>query len=356
MSDNANPEELRKSAESAREVVRFDDSLGEGPQPSAREYIESVVAHLRLVGSAPNPEDETLDVLWGYADGNALDFAAGVNRYMGTEFVDEKQFLAKSGLDDLDGSNPLESAQRAHDPEIEDLFARVEAAIERSDRYEIEGLVDELQQALYSPLDRVDRNHAEAFEEWTRLLGAESDSPNIDDTEPDREPDRSNVHIAIEVLCEELCRIVARDPREIDNLDWRRLEEVVATALRGLAFGVSLAPLGPDGGKDIVVRASTSAGPQTFYIQVKHWRSGKRVGWTPVRHFIELTASDHVAGGVFLSTSGYTKPSYSRLAELFERNVVLQGRAKVVTLCQHFVRRENGLWSKTLGTDELLLE
>jgi len=43
-----------------------------------------------------------------------------------------------------------------------------------------------------------------------------------------------------------------------------------------------------------------------YYVEVKHWRSATKVGSGVVSDFVEVIARDKVAGGLFLSTHGYT--------------------------------------------------
>lgn len=148
------------------------------------------------------------------------------------------------------------------------------------------------------------------------------------------------VVLAINDMCVDLCTLIAESQKALDFLEWRQLEEVVATALDGLGFGIELTPPSKDGGKDVIATCVINGKLQTYYIEIKHWRSGKAVGVAPVRDFVEVNIRDETHGGMFLSTSGYTREIHSVISEIEQRRIRLGNDETVVSLCQRFVSQQ----------------
>jgi hypothetical protein len=146
-----------------------------------------------------------------------------------------------------------------------------------------------------------------------------------------------HVALAINDLCVKLCSLIAEHPRALNLLDWRRLEEIVATALSGLGYRVELTPPSKDGGKDVIARCEIAGRLETYYVEIKHWISGKRVGMGEVSSFVEVNVRDGTQGGLFLSTTGYTNAVYAQLAEISWRSLMLGNDETIISLCQRFV-------------------
>jgi restriction endonuclease Mrr len=155
-------------------------------------------------------------------------------------------------------------------------------------------------------------------------------------------------------MAETLCRLVAKDSKALDLIEWRELERIIAAALDAIGFTVVLTPGSKDGGKDVVANCIVSNTEQTYYIEIKHWRKGNRPGPNHVSDFVELNARDRTDGGLFLSSSGFTNGVYAQVGEISRQRVHLGEREKIVSLCQHFVRRKDGMWYPAQPLPELL--
>ncbi|WP_192860157.1 restriction endonuclease [Mycobacterium sp. MS1601] len=146
-------------------------------------------------------------------------------------------------------------------------------------------------------------------------------------------------------VSEEMAKLVAQNPDALNYLEWRDLERMVTVVLDGLGFEAELTPASKDGGKDIILTLNTESSPRTYIVELKHWRSGKKVGENCVRDFVKVVAREHRQGGLFLSTHGFTKGAFESLTEI-ERTAVRFGESKMVAnLCRSFVRVGAGLWS-----------
>lgn len=225
------------------------------------------------------------------------------------------------------------------DTDIRHLFRRAQYAIEVGDSDEVIESIAE----LTSLTGYV--GETASIENWTPLL-----VNRIERRAPERlsKADLSTIELhtirAINSLSNKLCELIAKDKRALNQIEWRQLEMIVATALNGLGFEITLTPPAKDGGKDIVATTMLAGREVVFYLEIKHWRSGKTVSDVNVYDFVELNLSDATDGGLFISTSGYSNSIYSQLTELSQQRVWLAGESKVVLLCQQFVRRRQGLW------------
>lgn len=141
-------------------------------------------------------------------------------------------------------------------------------------------------------------------------------------------------------LCVGLCHLIAENGRAgLDLLHWRQLEETIGIVLEGLGFDVTVTDLSNDGGKDVVAECVINGERLTYYIEIKHWRSGKRVGSGCVSSFIEVNLRDNTQGGLFLASRGFAPSVVSQLSEITANRIRLGTDMKIIHLCQQFVRK-----------------
>lgn len=157
-------------------------------------------------------------------------------------------------------------------------------------------------------------------------------------------------------FCRQLAQHVARDPAMLDHLEWRELEKMLREVLHGIGFDVELTRCSKDGGKDLIVFVEVRGHDKTFYIEVKHWTEPSRPGKPVMTDFIKVLVQDKIDIGIVLSSSGFALNAFEGLAEIEKRRIRVGGRAKVISLCQTYVRARSGLWSPRSDFDDLLLE
>jgi restriction system protein len=106
------------------------------------------------------------------------------------------------------------------------------------------------------------------------------------------QPDQgARVHLLIRSISHKFAKMVAENPSVLDHLEWRDLERVMARVMEGLGFDVTLTPPSKDGGKDLILRCDATRGKESYIVELKHWRSGKRVGKQSVSDFMEINHS-----------------------------------------------------------------
>ncbi|MFC1572832.1 restriction endonuclease [Candidatus Eisenbacteria bacterium] len=206
-------------------------------------------------------------------------------------------------------------------------------------------------------LTPADRRHdpldTSYVEEWAGLLDLDAEQGAPESDEADLE---QAVAIAVQDLSRRLCELIAADPTTLQHVEWRHLEHVVATALAGIGFEVEVTPPAKDGGKDVVAMCFFRGHRRTYFVEIKHWRSGKRVNSQHVFDFVEVNLTSSTAGGLYLSSSGYTRAVSSFLTELYRYQVHLAGKQKIVSLCQRFARKRAGLWYPVDNLPSILFE
>lgn len=166
----------------------------------------------------------------------------------------------------------------------------------------------------------------------------------------------ARVQLLIRAISHQFAELVASDPETLDHLEWRDLERMLARVMEGLGFQTTLTPASKDGGKDLVVICNAERGEESYIIELKHWRSGKRVGKQSVTDFMQVIVAEKRSGGLFLSTSGYAADAFEGIAEINRRMLHLGGRSKVVLLTQTYIRACSGLWSPPSALPEVLFD
>ncbi|MCX6620644.1 MAG: restriction endonuclease, partial [Acidobacteria bacterium] len=164
------------------------------------------------------------------------------------------------------------------------------------------------------------------------------------------------VQLLIRSISHEFAKLVASDADALDQLEWRDLERMVARVMEGLGFETTLTPPSKDGGKDVVLTCNAAAGEESYIIELKHWRAGKRVGKTSVSDFMHVIITEKRAGGLFLSTSGYAADAFEGLTEVNRTRLRLGGRQKIVLLAETYIRACDGLWSPPTALPEVLFD
>jgi restriction system protein len=157
-------------------------------------------------------------------------------------------------------------------------------------------------------------------------------------------------------MSHELAALIATNPKALDHVEWRDLERVMARIMEGLGFSVKLTPPSKDGGKDLILSCTAFRGYVSFIVELKHWRSGKRVGKSAVVSFLRVIIKEKRAGGVFISTSGYSPGAFEGLTEIERHTLRFGDGLKVGILARHYVRAASGLWIPPKNLPEVLFE
>jgi HJR/Mrr/RecB family endonuclease len=197
-----------------------------------------------------------------------------------------------------------------------------------------------LQRALPTVVELIDLDFLRG---WIQRLSGE-----------ERDSEQSAAVKAITELSRTLARIVAARPNELDQLEWRDLERLVAEIFSRLGFHTTLTAASKDGGRDVILEFSAFGERRSFVAEVKHWRSGQRVGKGHINDFVRVVASEKRHGGLILATHDFTDTAFEALTEIERRRLFAGNNSKVVALCRTFVRAEAGLFTAPADLTEII--
>ncbi|WNF48435.1 restriction endonuclease [Pseudomonas sp. SG20056] len=155
---------------------------------------------------------------------------------------------------------------------------------------------------------------------------------------------------------DELAKRIALDPDYLDQIEWRELEYVLQLTLEGIGFDSKITSAGKDGGKDIVLKCIFGEKQYTYFVEVKHWRSKKKVERSHLSNFLEVIIKEEVDGGLFLSSSGYSEQSISLLTEIERSTFRLGEKEKIFSLCKRYTKSRQGVMYPEGGIIDLLYE
>lgn len=162
--------------------------------------------------------------------------------------------------------------------------------------------------------------------------------------------------IIVQTLARQFAHMIARNARALDRVEWRDLERIIAEIFGGLGFHAELTPSSKDQGRDVILECFVKGTHRSYIIEVKHWRSGARVGSSAVREFVDVVAREARDGGVFLSTYGYTGNAFEAITEIERQRVKFGGEEKIAALCRKYTRAAAGLWSPPEVLADILFE
>ena len=173
----------------------------------------------------------------------------------------------------------------------------------------------------------------------------------------DIEDDKEIAHLAIQVVkdfAKGLIELINRNPRVLDHIEWRDLERLLAEAMSGIGFDVTLTPGSKDGGKDLILDCTKKGTKESFIVEVKHWRSEQKVGQAAIKDLVKVIAKEKRDGGLFLSTYGFTENIAESLTE-FERRKLRHGsEEKIVSICKTYWKKQSGLWNSDQDLPDIL--
>lgn len=149
---------------------------------------------------------------------------------------------------------------------------------------------------------------------------------------------------------------ILNDPNTLKDLEWLDMERMVAELFRGLGFKVELTPSSKDGGKEVILELEEIDKKKSYVIEVKHWRSGQKVGKSAVDKFVRIVVKENRTAGLFLSTYGVSSEVVESLSKIERKKVKFGDKEKIISLCETYIKKkESGLWLRNLELENLLL-
>lgn len=156
--------------------------------------------------------------------------------------------------------------------------------------------------------------------------------------------DESEVTEVLNVFTRKIIELISKNPKTLDELEWRDMERVLAEIFNGIGFKTTLTPPSKDGGKDIIVECISQGTNNTFIVEIKHWRSRQKVGEKAIKDFLKVIAKEKREAGLFLSTYGYTENIVESITEIERQKVKLGEETKILSLSKTYMKRKSGIW------------
>jgi restriction system protein len=135
---------------------------------------------------------------------------------------------------------------------------------------------------------------------------------------------------AVAVPWFEIIKQMQRDPDFLDQLDWRKLEELIAGAYTREGWPeVILTPRSGDGGRDVIA-SKPGLGAIRIYDQVKAYKPEHNVPAKDVRELLGvLTIRPNVSKAVVTTTALFAPGVYEEMKELVPYRLELKDRPKL---------------------------
>lgn len=166
--------------------------------------------------------------------------------------------------------------------------------------------------------------------------------------------DLTEITILRRELSKKFIALIASHPGYLDGIEWRELEYLLAEVFERLGFSVTLTPSSKDKGKDIILTCRVASTARKYYVEIKHWRSGQRVGQKAMKEFLNVIINEEVSGGLYLSTYGYCSNAIESLTEIERRQLRFGAETKIVSLCRTYHKAMSGLWTPDADPEQLL--
>jgi hypothetical protein len=160
----------------------------------------------------------------------------------------------------------------------------------------------------------------------------------------------------IKIVSKRFIELIAKDPENLEKIEWRDLERIVAELFEGIGFFVKLTPPSKDGGKDIILNCTNNFTKNSYIVEIKHWRSATKVGQDSVKDFLKVICSERRNSGLFLSTYGFTKNAFEGFCEIERKKIKFGSKEKIISLCKRYLKIRSGIWEPINDLQEVLYE
>lgn len=198
--------------------------------------------------------------------------------------------------------------------------------------------------AKYTEPVAIELMDLEAIKSWVAKIELETDINKLD------------VEHILKVISSRFAQIIVKQPSELYKLEWRDLERMIAEVFDGIGFKVELTPGSKDGGKDIILSCKVEGKDKSYIVEIKHWRSGVKVGQDAIKSFLNVIVNEDRNSGLYLSTFGYCNNAFEALTEIERKKIKFGEEEKIVSLCKTYNKIASGIWSPCTNLAEILYE
>jgi hypothetical protein len=119
--------------------------------------------------------------------------------------------------------------------------------------------------------------------------------------------DVQNIIVSSESYWNDLIRHFANNPSELQKVDDRKFEELIAELLSREGLDVTLTPKSKDGGRDILAYYSTDIAENLYLVECKRYSLNNPVGVKIIRELYGVVEAERATAGLVVTTSRFTK-------------------------------------------------
>jgi len=141
-----------------------------------------------------------------------------------------------------------------------------------------------------------------------------------------------------ETITHELMAYFAEHPEKLQEMEWRKFEELLDAIFRNQGYDTELGPGSGDGGVDLRLIQKDNIGKVLTLVQAKRYKSENPIGLEAVQALHGVVDDQRAHRGLFVTTSRYL-PGARQFAARQNERLILADSDKVADWCRHIVSK-----------------
>lgn len=158
------------------------------------------------------------------------------------------------------------------------------------------------------------------------------------------------IHEIIKETSRQFAKVLAQNPEQFMEIEWRDLERVIATVFSDFGYDVELTPSAKDGGKDVIVWYKG----ESYIIEIKHWNAKNKVGEHYISDFLQVIIRENRKAGLYLSSSGYTSSAFETLSKIEKTKFRYGDKTSMISLLKMYERVNNGIYIPVNDLEDII--
>lgn len=158
------------------------------------------------------------------------------------------------------------------------------------------------------------------------------------------------IHEIIKETSRQLAKVLAQNPEQFMEIEWRDLERIIATVFSDFGYNVELTPSAKDGGKDVIVWYKG----ESYIIEIKHWNVKNKVGERYISDFLQVIIRENRKAGLYLSSSGYTSNAFEALSKIEKTKFRYGDKTSMISLLKMYERVNNGIYIPVNDLEDIM--
>lgn len=158
------------------------------------------------------------------------------------------------------------------------------------------------------------------------------------------------VHEIIKETSRQLAKMLAQNPEQFMDIEWRDLERIIATVFSDFGYDVELTPAAKDGGKDVIVWYKG----ESYIIEIKHWNDKNKVGEHYISDFLQVIIRENRKSGLYLSSSGYTANAFETLSKIEKTKFRYGNKTSMLSLLKMYERVNSGIYVPVNNLEDII--